>query len=357
MQVHPSQLKPGCLLIEDVMGNTLKPIIPRNTVIQPLHIEVLQAFLIEEVEVSTRLANGDKFEPNQKVQKNEEEIKKEGVLDLYFHSVNKTREMFKHWQGGKSIDIQAVRNHFVPLVKAALKSPEVIFSFYHYAEKEQYFYHHAVTVGIICSFLGKQLNLSEGDQIQVGLAGYFSDCGMAKIEPNLLKKEKSFTIEELEIVKKHPVYSYRMIEHITALKKEVKLAVLQHHERLDGSGYPFQMDQNQIHLYSKIVSVADVFHAMTCERSYKRKKSPFKVIEEMLHEEFGKLDLIVMQTLIKHLTNYSLGTKVKLSNSLLGEIVYIDSHAPTRPMVQLDYNKELVALGEHTDLYIEEILL
>ena len=77
----------------------------------------------------------------------------------------------------------------------------------------------------------------------------------------------------------------------------MKLAILQHHERLDGSGYPRGDKMEQISVFSQILAVADVFHAMTSERIYRSKESPFKVIELIKEEEFGKFDIKVVQAL------------------------------------------------------------
>ena len=124
------------------------------------------------------------------------------------------------------------------------------------------------------------------DWFQIGLAGVLADSGMSRLNPNWLIKGTELTIQEFKEMKKHPTYSYQLVENITALTKAAKLAILQHHERLDGSGYPLGVKADKIHPYAKIIAIVDTYHAMTSERAYKPKKSPFKVMEEMLRVKY-----------------------------------------------------------------------
>ena len=89
-----------------------------------------------------------------------------------------------------------------------------------------------------------------------------------------------------------------MIQDSPLLKSELKLAIFQHHERLDGSGYPKGEKLDNISVYSQIIAVADVYHAMTSERIYRAKSSPFKVLEMIREEEFGKYNIEVVHALI-----------------------------------------------------------
>ena len=87
--------------------------------------------------------------------------------------------------------------------------------------------------------------------------------------------------------------------------------------------------------FHKLFAVADVFHAMTSERIYRSKESPFKVIEMIKEEEFGKFDIKVVQALLDLVGNLSIGTKVQLTNGDVGEIIFIHRDARLRPMVKI----------------------
>ncbi|WP_181350772.1 HD-GYP domain-containing protein [Thalassobacillus sp. CUG 92003] len=363
MRLHPSELVPGCIVTKDVLGQTNRPIISKNTVLKDIHINVLHNFMINEVEVSSTLATGSSYtrpkrqEATEPVPSEEEE---EDALDpfseRYLKAVQQYNKWFQNWQNGAPIVIHEVRRVMVPLLEEAVHSKRGMFMLHHYATEEDYPSHHSVATGLISAFLGYQMNLSEGEWIQLGLAGVLSDAGMARIGSSPLHKKGALTAREYEEVKKHPTYSYRMVEEISSLNNGAKLGILQHHERLDGSGYPLGMSGEKLHLFSRIIAAADMYHAMTSERIYRAKQSPFKVLEQVLQEQFGRFDPKVIQVFVKGMTDYATGTKVRLSNHQEGEIVFIDSSYPTRPMIKLHHSGDIIHMNDYPKLYIEEIL-
>ncbi|GEL76315.1 HD-GYP domain-containing protein [Tenuibacillus multivorans] len=369
MKVHPKDLVPGCLLIKDVSGRTVFPIVPKNTVIEPIHIKILNDFQVPYVEVASKLVNGQLFKTTevdpsnteQEHQKEEKENKdaKPGwsFYDYYVYTVKETKELFNQWEQQNQLDLVKIRNIIQPLVQIGENFADLLMEVHHYTDKQDYFYHHIVAVPVIAAFLAKKLKYNKNERLQIALAAYLSDLGMLKEDWHLYKKDGVLTDKEFERVKKHPVLSYRLIEQETYLSKDVKIAVLQHHERLDGSGYPLGIQHEKLHPFARIIAVSDMFHAMTSERVYRKKQSPFKAIEEMLNRQFGKLDMKIVRVLVNSIVFFSNGTKVRLTNSEIGEIVFIDQKHPTRPMIKMDKDHEIIHLLEHKDLYIEEVLM
>ncbi|WP_194841394.1 HD-GYP domain-containing protein [Salinibacillus xinjiangensis] len=359
MRVEPNQLKPGCVVMKNVVGKTMKPILPKDTVIKPIHINVLKHFQIKEIEVANTFEDGEEFKPELMEQQNVDENQppQTSFIEEYETCVLETKQMFKLWQERSPIDYTRIRELLIPIVLKAEGNPKIIFSLHHLVEKEDYFYHHFVAKALISAFLAQKLNYSQGERIQIALAAYLSDVGMAYLDEQLLYKNARLTEDEFKQVKNHPVYSYRKVENIKALKYDAKIAILQHHERLDGSGYPLGLKQPQIHLYSKIIAVSDVFHAITSERLYKQKQSPFKVAEDIQIDQAGKLDFEVVNKLVQSLSSFSNGTRVRLSDGREGEIVFMDKKEPTRPIVRLGHNDEMMVLKQNPQLHIEDILL
>ncbi|MCC2250131.1 MAG: HD-GYP domain-containing protein [Bacillota bacterium] len=366
MQVSPLHLIPGCVLMKDVEGKTSRPIIPKQTVLTEQHIVVLQKFLVKTVHVSPKLADGSEYQPKEE----EMQQRKSDLLETnlreetsslpfaahYQLAVKQYKALFVSWQNGSAIDITQVRKLIIPLLGRMKDISQAIYTIHHYATREDYFFHHNVAVAILSAYLGYKTGYAKGEWLQVGLAGFLSDCGMARIDPAIVKKHHFLTTEDLLEVKKHPTYSYRLTEKLPTIKQAVKQAVLQHHERMDGSGYPLGLSKGKIHRYARIVAVCDMYHAMICDRLYKEKQSPFKVMEKLRQEQFSKLDPDVVHTFVQGITNFPVGTKVKLSNAMIGEIVFTDANKPTRPMIRLQDNDDIMALQNHPTVYIEEIL-
>ncbi|WP_042147632.1 HD-GYP domain-containing protein [Paucisalibacillus sp. EB02] len=366
MRVSSSQVVPGCVLLRDVKGKTNRPIIPQKTVLTAEHIKVLHKFLIEHVEVSERLKNGTPFQPqpaSEKEKADHPNHSKEKIVDVtelsfrdhYDQVVEQYKKLFDSWRNNLPINNLAVRNLILPLIDRMDDIGSAVYTLHRFANKKDYFYHHGVSVSILSAYLGKKLGYQKGEWLQIGMAGLLSDAGMARLGDFVFHKEGLLTDEErLEIIK-HPTYTYRMVEHISSIPSTVKLAVLQHHERMDGSGYPLGLSQEKIHSYARIIAVCDIYHAMTSERIYRKKQSPFSVIEELQKEQYSKLDIRIVQVFVDSIANFSIGTKVLLSNNQDGEIVFIDPKVPTRPILRLK-NGEIITLSNHQDLHISEIL-
>lgn len=145
-----------------------------------------------------------------------------------------------------------------------------------------------------------------------------------------------------------------MLRNVTAINEGVRLTALQHHEKVDGSGYPLKLEGSQIHFYAKVVAVADIFHAMTLERAYRKAQSPYLVLEQIMTESFGKLDPVVVQTFIQKSTDLFNGTRIRLSDGRHGEIIFTDRANPTRPMIKVEGT--IVNLMLERELYIQEII-
>lgn len=353
--VETNALSPGCVLLRDVKGKSHRAIIPKHTVLTEEHITVLHKFLIEKVDVSEKQAEGH---IQKEVQTETVKVATHPTTSFskqYQRTVQQYKKLFAKWQNSARIDITEVRALIIPLLDNMEEINKYVFKLHHYAKKEDYIYHHHIAVAILAAYIGYKSEFPKGEWLQLGLGGLLSDCGMARINPIIIEKETMLTEAEMNEIKNHPTYSYQFIKNVPILKSDIKQAISQHHERLDGSGYPSGLKERKINRYARIIAICDTYHAMTCERYYKQKQSPFKVIEVLQTEKFTKLDPEIIQLFIQMMTQFSIGTKVKLSNQKTAEIVFTDEKKPTRPMVRLEDN-QIIALENYPDLFIEVLL-
>ena len=354
MLVKTGSLVEGCILAKNIKSLTNKPIITKNTILTTEHIKVLNSFLIEEVEVEPTLENGEPFLPNEH-EESFTRIEEEDFVQLYFNTVEKYKKQFGKWQSGAHIDYGEIRKTIIPLIERLLAEPENIRKIHHYSNKKEYLYHHAVGTSLISVLIAHQMQLEKRDIAIVAIAAFLMDCGMCRIDSKILQSVSILKKDEFKQIKEHPIYSYQMVSKVPYIQDEVKLAILQHHERQDRSGYPFGLPEDKIHTVSKIIAIADVYHAMTSERLYRPKQSPYKVLEQLQQEAFGKFDLLVVKALIAAVCSISIGTKVKLSNGDVAEVAFIEQDSATRPMVKVQTTEEFISLKQRLDLYIEDI--
>lgn len=342
--------KEGDILLKDVMLQSKRPLMFKDTVLTKEKIEVLSSFLIQNVNVIKPTAQTLVETSYDHVEEDESDF-----IASYIKAIEEYKCLFKKWQSGVPTHVSDVREIIIPLIKQALSNNKFDFFLYKQANESDYIYHHAISVGLYAAFLAKSIGLGKGEVIQVAIAGCLCDVGMARISTKILSKKEKLSREEYEEVKSHPIIGYKMLLGTSSLKKDAQLAILQHHERLDGSGYPRGDRAEKIHLYSRIIAVADTYHALTTDKSYQKGIPPFKVLEMIRYEEFGKFDLPVVNALLSSIVQLGIGSKVILSNFLTGEVIFMNPQNITRPLIKLLDSDDMVDLEKRRDLFIEVI--
>lgn len=219
---------------------------------------------------------------------------------------------------------------------------------------DEYTHTHCVNVSFYSMLIAKWLNLSAQDIKNTILAGLLHDVGKLKIPEEILNKKGKLTKEEFDEMKKHTLYGYELIKDITEISEEIKNAVLSHHERIDGTGYPFQLTNDAIGLYAKIIAIADVYDAMTQNRVYKKKVSPFETFQMFLSIGLGIFDTIVLNAFLKNLSTAYIGSKVLLNDGNIGEIAYIPPQHIINPVINIGGN--YIDLADERDLKVLTLL-
>lgn len=221
-------------------------------------------------------------------------------------------------------------------------------------EEADYLYHKSIAVALTSHLLGQWSGQPAKEGMQIALAGLLHDIGKTRVDEDIVNKQGALTDSERAEMNRHAHYAYDILRHAPGLNEGVKLGVLQHHERVDGSGYPLGVSGEKIHPYAKIVAVADMFHAMTLNRGYKRAASPYVVLEQLKEDSFGKLDPQLVSTFIQKVTHFQQGSAVQLNDGRVGKIVFTEERHPTRPWVSVD--GQIVHLSEERQLWIEKVL-
>ncbi|WP_404406543.1 HD-GYP domain-containing protein [Jeotgalibacillus malaysiensis] len=359
MRVSVYDLTEGCRIAEDVMGLTTNPIVKKGTEISSIHIEALKAFNIQQVEVFSKLTDDSKVEaePVRESETGTPALAEEPPLKKqYMELISYYNGVFNAWQSGGKLDIVALKSRLMPLLRQVAKNKNVIYQLHRWSEAKNYIAHHSVSTAIISYLLAEKAGYDQGGCIQLAVAGILTDAGMAKMPLSILKKSGALTQEEAIEIRKHPLYSYQYIMESPLLKNEMKAAILQHHERLDGSGYPKGSRGDDISKASQVLALADVFHAMTSERLYRAKKSPFKALEVIWEDEMGKFDIALLKALQEMVGGLATGTRVILSDERSAEVIFTQPQYLLRPMVKAAGSEDIIDLAKERKLYIEQVI-
>lgn len=218
-----------------------------------------------------------------------------------------------------------------------------------------YTLNHCIQVSMISALIGQWLELSPKEQFSLAYAGLLHDVGKSKIPVHILNKPSKLTPEEYDIIKKHAEHSHSQIKGLRNMTEDIRTAVLQHHEKSDGSGYPHRLAGDSVHYYAQIVCIADIYAAMTTDKVYNRKFTPLKAAQEVFNASCSnQVNPQIANLFLQNIYRMLVGSEVRLNNGMIGEIVYFNRFSPARPLVKV--KEEFIDLYREKHLFIEEIL-
>lgn len=178
-----------------------------------------------------------------------------------------------------------------------------------------YLYRHALDVAFLSGYLGGWLGYSDSEIWNLTLAGLMHDIGKTRIKFEMLSKSNKLNLE-FNIAKIHANYSYQLLAQTGIVPNIVLDAVLQHHERMDGSGYPYGRSNTEINMLARIVAVADVYDALISNRYYRKGVSPKEAIQIMMFQMEGQLDTHVLACLIEYVGKIDGGNALLIFHDL-----------------------------------------
>jgi HD-GYP domain-containing protein (c-di-GMP phosphodiesterase class II) len=217
---------------------------------------------------------------------------------VYYHSI----DMMKHLLEFPSAEnIKICKETVYHISEMVLTESDTAMNLLRITSHDFYTYTHSVNVGIISIILSKQLlQHSDSHNLNELAAGFFlHDLGKVDIDFNILNKPGKLTDSEMQLVYAHPYLGHQMLQQAKALSEECKIIVMQHHEAIDGSGYPKKLKGDEIHTYGKICAIVDVYTALTAERSYKQALSTFEALKLMKDTMMNRFDKKLFTNLVK----------------------------------------------------------
>lgn len=239
----------------------------------------------------------------------------------------------------------------------------VKFSLSDYSELQDYLYCHIVNVCFISIEIGLGLGYDRSRLIELGIAAFLHDIGMIKYL-DIIKKAEKLSEQDYNKVKEHPKSGLDILNELWKELPPVVLdVVLQEHERMDGSGYPRGIKNDDISEYAQIVGLVDVYEAMIHRRPYRDKFTPSETINKILNNK-NAFGYKIIKVLIERIGIFPLGSLVRLNTQEIGVVFKDNLKSPLRPVVNIIYDpngKQLkqpkqIDLSNNPVIYIEECL-
>lgn len=351
------ELVPGMVTAEDILNYDMKMVVPKGVVLTENIISRLESYSIYYVSIENETVDelyntapiadskeAEGPEPNKASIYNSEQF---NVFSRDFHQCadHFKDSLMKALYKNEPFNAESLLSETMHLMKQGDTYVSIFDMLLNMRNIDDSIYAHSVDVALIANMLARWLHFSEEEQRLVTACGLFHDVGKFMLPQTILRKPGKLTYEEFEIVKTHTTEGLHLLNKFSNIPKEVKNTALMHHEKCDGSGYPYGLKGDEIDKYSKIITIADIFDAMTSERVYRAAMCPFTVIKSFEDEGIQKYEPQYILTFLENVSNSYLNHRVSLSNGLEGNVIFINPSDYSRPIIKCD-NDEIINLQD-----------
>ncbi|MDF2567321.1 MAG: metal dependent phosphohydrolase [Oscillospiraceae bacterium] len=249
------------------------------------------------------------------------------------------------------------------MVQDILENKNVVIDLINLKQYDDYTFSHSVNVAILSIVMGTSMKLNQFMLNELGVAAMLHDIGKIFTDKDILNKNGKLTNDEYEQIKKHSDYGWIYVKRNNAFSEQIEKAVLMHHERFDGTGYPHGACKDEIPVFAKIISLADVYDAMTSDRPYRTRCLPSEAMEYIMGGSSTLFDPQIVKSFVGKVAPYPTGTVVVLSNGARG--IVVENHAATsiRPKIRIidgeqltDEYCDLSSVDENLNITIKEVV-
>lgn len=340
------ELQPGMVLGEDIVyhGRTLYR---EDTVLDQMAIDKLERFSI----MCVTIKEGIDFAKThyEKVRFNEHFIEFEQKHSVNLYRYKQLMSDFLSTDGGFIPDgeLLVLYNDLRNTYNTGTTLLDFLYNLM--PNEDELTFTHCLNAALLAGIFAEWMQLNDEDKETLILSCFYYDIGKLKLPYEVLWKPGKLTPEEFEIVKKHPAIGYQLLSH-TSVNQRIKNVVAMHHERMDGSGYPFHTQGNKIDLFARYVGIIDTYIAMASPRSYRNAHTPLQILDTF-DATRQKYDLELLLPLMKRISDAQLGTSVQLNDDSVWEVFLINPTKYSRPILK-NKDSQVLNLLEHPELEI-----
>lgn len=234
-----------------------------------------------------------------------------------------------------TLDLTELTDSIATLMDQILDNRDVMISLKEICSKDESTFIHCISTTIYSLLLATELGYSKEMLQKLAMGTLLHDIGKLMLDATIIFKDGKLSDEEFEYVKTHTTLGYHALQSCSSLTELSRVIALSHHEKLDGSGYPQQLTSKDIHPFIRIVTIADVYDALTSDRCYRKHWTAKQALDHLI-EYSGKLyDTEYLRIFMQHISIYPNGSIVRLSNHILGIVKLQNKHLPERPIIRV----------------------
>ncbi|GAB3101603.1 HD-GYP domain-containing protein [Lysobacter terrae] len=264
-------------------------------------------------------------------------------------------EMMIDLRDGKHLDVERLREGIDAMIDSILRNPTAFVWLKEMKRRDNYAYQHAMGCAVLAASFGRHLGLERAELHLLALAGLLCDVGKTRVSTELLHAPRALLHAEIEQVRQHVQHGLDIIDATPGLSPKIREIVATHHERHDGSGYPWKLSGPDIPIFGRIMGIVDSYDAMTSTRPHVHGRSPHQAVNE-LYQQRGKLfQAELVEQFIQSCGIYPTGSLVELSNGQVAVVTDVHSLKRLRPRVMLLLDADKTPLKQFRALDLGEV--
>ena len=255
--------------------------------------------------------------------------------EVYDEAKSVQASVLKSIKQNQPVDTKPVKEFVDQSIDIIFENSDALACVLNIRIKDEYLLEHSVSVSILMTIFAGYLGFDKKLTQDLAIGAFLHDVGKVKIPDKILNKPGKLTESEFEEIKKHAVFSKEIVNESKELSNVTKQVVANHHEKLNGKGYPLGLNENALTTYDRMISICDIFDALTADRVYKDgipHIRAFAILRELAQE--NHLDKSLVDRFIKCLGVYPVGSLVKLSTERLAIVESRNPEQPTKPHVK-----------------------
>lgn len=260
------------------------------------------------------------------------------IRRLYQEARELQGKFIRHLKAGEPIDITPLAAVAEEMVDTMFTHGDAMLCLARIRAKDAYLMEHSMNVAILLANFGRYLGLERNVLKELTLGGLLHDVGKIMTPDEVLNKPGKLTDEEFGVMRQHVVHSYDILSNTAGITPTMLEVAANHHERLDGTGYPQRLKGEQLSLYTRMSGIVDVYDAVTADRVYKQGMQPTQAFRVLLKGIDQHFDAELVTKFIKCMGVYPVGTLVQLSNQRLAVVMQRNEQQPLKPLVKVIYH-------------------
>lgn len=318
-------IKEGMILAKPLLGNNDALLLRKGAVLLTSYINQIKKLGYNGVYIDDDLSR---------------EIVFSEIIDenLKFEAIKSVKDTFANIDKGTSIPSQVYKDLseiINSIVDNILENKSALINIVDLKSFDNYTFCHCVNVCILSLVIGTALNFNKMQLYNLGMAAILHDIGKTFVPKEIINKKGKLTDEEFEVIKSHSSKGYNYVKDNFDVPAASYVGILQHHEKYNGTGYPMGVAGEKISLFGRIISVMDVYDAITSDRPYRKALPTFEAVEYIMGNGGTAFEPKIVKVFSQKIAPYPVGTCVRLSNNKIGLVVENYPECSSRPKIKI----------------------